>query len=97
MNQQMLQDKLSYLDLSDTVSKKTSRKSSCSVYRVQRDVQGVIYSRQLMTISQQKIFLGQTASASVQELKKGFQAKYSNWFPRELYTLYHAQRGFSIT
>jgi hypothetical protein len=27
-------------------SEKTSKKSSCSVYRFQRDVQGVIYSRQ---------------------------------------------------
>jgi tetrahydromethanopterin S-methyltransferase subunit F len=37
---------LAQLLLSDTVSKKTSRNSSCSVYRFQRDVQGVIYSRQ---------------------------------------------------
>jgi hypothetical protein len=34
------------LYLSDTFSKKTSRKRSCSVYRFQRDVQGIIYSRQ---------------------------------------------------
>jgi hypothetical protein len=37
---------LAQLYLSDTVSKKTSRKSSCSVYRFQIDVQGLIYSRQ---------------------------------------------------
>jgi hypothetical protein len=42
-NQQMLQDQLSYLYLSDTVSKKTSRKSSYSVYRFQRDVQSDIF------------------------------------------------------
>jgi hypothetical protein len=34
------------LVLSDTVSKESSRKSSCSVCRFQRDVQEVIYSRQ---------------------------------------------------
>jgi hypothetical protein len=73
--------------------KKTSRKNSCSIFLSHRDVQGVIYSRQWMTISQQKMFFGHPLTGPM----NSFQAKVCEIAPHLnfIHSSIHSWRGFA--